>query len=234
MEQAERKVITRSPSHAVHAINAGGLLDSDVEAESRLEAHFIRRAALLPLTHEITHQPFRIPVSPRGYTPDFLVYFPKSGFKAVIEIKVAAAIKLAHLELFDRAASTIAERGFVFFVITETELSQDKIHRRAILLTRYAKEIVSSETITRITECLSNYPEGLAIGTLARKSAATRPQILGCVARGILSTGRRLQTDLSALVKLRNETEEFDDEIQFCRWFGAAPWGEDIRARPTT
>lgn len=62
MERSDRRVITRSPSHAVHAVCAGGLLGTHVEAESRLEADFIRRTALLPSHPLIIHQPFKIKI----------------------------------------------------------------------------------------------------------------------------------------------------------------------------
>lgn len=227
MEQSDRKVITRAPSHTVHALCAGGLLDDHVEAESRLEGHFIRRAALIRSRPKVIHQPFRMPISPKGYTPDFLVFFPGSGFKAVVEVKVAERLDAKYLELFDSAANFLRPRGFVFFVLTDFELSRGEIHRRAKLLTRYAKLRLPDADRERIVGPLTRYPKGIPLGTLSRKADAPLHQILSLVAHGALTTGPLLQTDASAVVSLPTE-EEHDDEIFFCRWFGTQAWVKDL------
>ncbi len=227
MERSDRRVITRSPSHAVHAVCAGGLLGAHVEAESRLEADFIRRAALIPSRPHIIHQPFKIAVSPKGYTPDFLLFFPASGFKTVVEVKLAERITPEVAELFDRAAKFLRPRGYIFFVINEFELKKERVHRRAKLLTRYAKEVVPTEVRERIQGVLANRPAGAPIGTVARQAGAAYHQILSLIAHGTLFTGPRLQTDPSAVVSLYTP-EENDDEILFSRWFSAAPWDADV------
>lgn len=227
MERSDRRVITRSPSHAVHAVCAGGLLGAHVEAESRLEADFIRRAALIPSRPHVIHQPFKIAVTPNGYTPDFLLAFPASGFKAVVEIKLAERITPEVAEQFDRAAEFLRPRGYIFFVLTEFELKRKRVHRRAKLLTRYAKEVVPTEVVAHVRCVLANRPDGIPIGTVARKSGAAYHQILSLIAHGTLFTGPRLQTDPSAVVSLYT-TEENDDEILFNRWFGASPWDADV------
>lgn len=226
MEVSDRKVVTRSPSHAVHAVCAGGLLDSHVEAESRLEAHFIRRAALLPSRPKIIHQPFKAPISQKGYTPDFLVFFPKSGFKAVVEVKPAELISSEFTDLFDRAAEFFPERGFSFYVITDYDLKRGAIHRRAKLLTRYAKDSICEESIKRAIHALSSAPLGLPIGTLAKRASVSHHQVLNLIANGALSSGSKLQTDSSALVFLPKETDN-DDEILFCDWFNTQAWSAD-------
>lgn len=228
MKRSDRKVITRSPSHGVHAVCSGGLLDKHVEAESRLEAHFIRRAALIPSRPKVIHQPFKAPVSAKGYTPDFLVFHPKSGFKAVVETKIAAKINAEYTELFDRAAQFFAPRGYVFFVVTEFDLKHRDIHRRASLLTRYARDRLPDQISTRILDIATGYPAGIPLGSLARKARVAVHQILSLVARGALTTGTGLQTDPSAVVSLPTN-EEQDDEIFFSRWFGTQAWGTDDR-----
>lgn len=226
MEVSDRKVVTRSPSHAVHAVCAGGLLDSHVEAESRLEAHFIRRAALIPSRPKIIHQPFKAPITKKGYTPDFLVYFPRSGFKAVVEVKPAELISSEFTHLFDRAAEFFPERGFIFFVVTDYDLKRGEIHRRAKLLTRYAKDSITEETMRRATDALSTAPLGLPIGTLAKRASVSHHEILSLIAHGALRSGSKLQTDLSALVFLPTNTD-IDDEIFFRDWFNTTAWGPD-------
>ena len=231
MERSDRKVITRSPSHMVHAVRAGGLLDSYVEAESRLEAHFIRRAALIPSHPKIIHQPFRAPISPKGYTPDFLVFFPGSGFKAIVEVKIAERIDSHYQELFDSAAAFFTPRGFVLFVITEFELKHRDIHQRVKLLMRFAKDRVSDEVHARVTTMLGNYPKGLPLGSLSRKTEVPTRELLALIARGVLTCGPRLQIDPSAVVCLPNTTES-DDEVFFCRWFDTQAWDPNARACP--
>lgn len=231
MERSDRQVITRSPSHMVHAVSAGGLLDSYVEAESRLEAHFIRRAALIPSHAKVIHQPFKVPISPQGYTPDFLVFFPRSGFKAVVEVKIAKKIDSHYQELFDRAATFLSQRGFIFFVITEFELKHGGIHDRVKMLMRFAKDRVSEAVRTHVTSILGNYPNGLPLGTLSRKTGVPARDILTLIAHGVVSCGPRLQIDPSAVVCLPN-TEEHDDEVFFCRWFDTQAWDQDARACP--
>lgn len=226
MEVSDRKVVTRSPSHAVHSVCAGGLLETHVEAESRLEAHFIRRAALIPSRPKIIHQPFKAPISQNGYTPDFLVFFPKSGFKAVVEVKPAELISSKFTNLFDRAAEFFPEHGFSFYVITDYDLEREGIHRRAKLLTRYAKEPIPAETMRRATHALSFAPRGLPIGTLAKRVSVSHHEILSLIAHGALWTGSKLQTDPSALVFLPRKTD-IDDEIFFCNWFNTEAWGAD-------
>lgn len=227
MERSDRRVITRSPSHAVHAVCAGGLLGTHVEAESRLEADFIRRTALLPSHPLIIHQPFKIKISEKGYTPDFLLAFPASGLKIVIEIKLAERITPEVAEQFDRAAAFLRPRGHLFFVLTEFELKHKRVHRRAKLLTRYAKESVPSKVLERVRGVLANRKAGIPIGTVARKAGAAYHQILSLVAHGTLFTGPRLQTDPSAVVSLY-APEDHDDEILFSRWFSTTSWDADL------
>ena len=227
MENSDRKVITRSPSHGVHAICAGGLLDRHVEAESRLEAHFIRRTALIPSHPKIIHQPFKAPISPKGYTPDFLVFFPRSGFKAVVEVKISSRVDDEYLELFDLAANFFRHRGYVLYVVTDLELMLKEIHRRAKLLTRYAKDHVAEQISSRVMTLLTRSPKGIPLGSLARKAQIPQHKILTLIAHGVLSSGPRLQTDASAIV-FQPTTEESDDEVFFCRWFGVEAWCENI------
>jgi hypothetical protein len=226
MEKSTRKVITGSPSHCVHAVCAGGLLDSHVEAESLLEAHFPRRAALIPSRPWVMHQPFRAPISPRGYTPDFLVAFRASGFKAVVETKISVTVDSEYTDLFDRAAHFFRPRGYVFYLLTEFDLMRDDIHKRVKLLTRYAKNQVPEPTAARILDVMARYPAGIPIGSLARKAQVPTHQILTVIAHGALTTGSGLQTDPSALV-FTNSQKEIDDEVLFNRWFGTSAWGSD-------
>ncbi|WP_153117013.1 hypothetical protein [Rhodocyclus tenuis] len=227
MEKSDRKVITRSPSHGVAAVIAGGILNNYVEAESTLESDFIRRAALMPSHPKVFHQPFRLPISPKGYTPDFLLFFDSSGFKAVVETKMSMRIDAKYTELFDDAACFLRERGYIYFVVTEAELRHHGIHTRAKLLTRYAKQQVATSHADKIISIAASYPHGIPVGSLARKAQVPIHLILALVATGKLTTGPLLQTDASAIVNTLNDSKETADEILVRRWLGATPWDQD-------
>lgn len=223
MKPSKRQVVTRAPARTVRIINLRGLLPNPVEAESTLEADYIRRAALKPETKAIVHQPFILPVSPRGYTPDFLQTVEVETPRIVVEVKLEKNIA-KYADLFDRAAEYLVAKNFVFFVLSERTLRKKRIHERALLILRYAKANFPAAERIRITSLLVEYPDGLPMGTVVRKAKVSRESVIHLVALKVLTTGPNLHIDESAVVTLRKHDTNHVP-ITFERWFGVAPWG---------
>ena len=223
MKPSTRKVVTRSPARTVRIINLRGILPHPVEAESSLEADFIRRAALKPATSAIVHQPFTLPVSPKGYTPDFLQTLETPTPKIVVEVKLEKKIA-EYADLFDRAAEFLKTSDYTFYVLTERTLRKKKINGRALLILRYAKASFSSAERLRVTELLGEYSGGLPIGTVIRKAAVSRELVIHLVAWKTLTTGANLHIDDSAIVMLQKSVMN-NEAFNFEHWFDVSPWG---------
>lgn len=223
MKPSNRKIIKRSPARTVRLINLNGLLPHPVEAESRLEADYIRRAAFLPTTTDILAQPFVVPVSARGYTPDFLQVFQAPEPKIVVEIKTRK--KVAEYEdIFNRAAEFLTPKGYIFFVLSEQHLRPGKIDERALLLRRYAKACFPAEECTRVSAVLADYPCGLPIGSLCRVAQVSRDVVIHLIATKVLTTGPNLHIDDAAVVAPLQVLESNNIEA-FQGWFKVSPWG---------
>lgn len=231
MKPSTRRIVTRSPARTVRLINLNGLLPGPVEAESTLEADFIMRAALNPAVKAILHQPFTIPVADGEYTPDFLLSLI-AGQPIVVEIKMASRLK-SYADRFDAAAKYLHERGHRFYVLTERTIRDDKAHVRAELLRRYLKAVYPAAELQRALEVVQAHPSGIPLGTLTKKTNVRRDAVYHLIATRRLTTGARLNVSEAALVFVMH-SEGKDDENCFDRWFGAAPWGEDVGTGPTT
>lgn len=222
MEPSDRKIVTRSPSRTVRIINLPSLLPTPVEAESSLEADFVQRAALIPGTAALIAQPFRLPISPRGYTPDYLVSFSCCNAKAIVEIKIASKVA-RYQPMFDRAAFFLQEKGYAFFVITEKVLRLQGVDQRVSQILRYAKSSFPSADTSRAVQVLTDYPQGLAIGTLCKKAGVSRELILHLIARRRLTTGPRLLTDDAAVIScVPKRTHEAEKPLEIV--LGITPW----------
>lgn len=228
MEESARKVVTRAPGRTVRILNLRGVLPRPVEAESKLEADFVRQAALNPLTKAIIGQPYKLPVSPEGYTPDYLV-ITTGETRVVAEVKLARKVA-ENAALFDRAAEYLRDRQHQFFVATEKTIRRDCLHERALLILRYAKASYSAVELQRALEVANFYKKGLAIGTLTVKANLRRELIFHLIGRRQLTTGPRLPLDDGALV-IATSAPEVSDEDFLGRWLGVAPWGKDVRNR---
>ncbi len=224
MQPSSRKVVTRSPSRTVRIINLNGILDNPVEAESSLEADYVLRSAFGPGKKKITHQPFKLPVSPKGYTPDFLEETEGVETKSVVEVKLQRKVT-KYADLFDRAAEYLLPRNYRLFVLTEKHLRKDGIEERVRVLRRYAKAVFPADSRQRVLDTLSAYPHGLAIGSLMRKAKVSRELIIHLIARKQLSSGSGLQLSDSAVVILP-ELTRMDPVVTLEAWFGVTPWGE--------
>lgn len=217
---SNRTIVTRSPSRTVRVINLPYLLPHAVEAESSLEARFIHRAAFLPGTREILHQPFSLPITERGYRPDFLHTIEQEK-PVVVEVKPTKKLR-KYEGTFDRAAELLARENYCFYVITEAELERDAIDERALLLRRYGKATFPAQECVRVSETLTEYSDGLPLGSLLRKTRVSRELIIHLVARKILSTGFRLLVDHSARVRL---CALHGNSFTFASWFRVRAWG---------
>lgn len=222
MEPSDRKIVTRSPQRTVRLINLPNLLPAPVEAESSLEADFVQRAALVPDTSTLIAQPFRLPVSPKGYTPDYLQTFSGCELKAVVEIKIARQLA-RYKSLFDDAAGFLREKGYTFYVVTEKELRRENINQRVTRVLRYAKAHHSQEVCARIEHVMAEYPKGLPIGSLCRKADVSRELILHLIANRRLVTGYRLLIDDAAVITLPcNPTASGRNPFEHA--LGISPW----------
>lgn len=200
MEPSKRKIVTRSPSRTVRIINLPPLLPAAVEAESSLEADFVQRAALLQSIAAVVAQPFRLPASPRGYTPDYLLTFTCCDLKAVVEIKIATKVE-AYRPIFNVAAAFLKEKGYTFYVVTEKVLRLNEVDQRVSRILRYAKSTYPVADCNRTEALLASYPCGLPIGTLRRKAGVSRELLFHLIAHRRVTTGRRLLIDDSAIIR---------------------------------
>lgn len=221
MKPTTRRVVTRAPARTVRQINLHGLLPAPVEAESALEADFIVRAALNPAVREIRHQPFVLPAGARGYTPDFLVTLAV-GQPVVAEVKIDRRIE-EYAERFDAAAAYLAERGFLFVVLSERSIRRGNAHKRAELIRRYVKGSYSETDQARVLGALKEHPLGVPLGTLAKQARVQTDTILHLIARRSITTGPQLNLTASTLV-FRTDMKGNNHENRFDRWFGVTPW----------
>ena len=226
IKPSTRKVVTRAPARTVRLIHLPPILPHPVEAESSLEADYVRRAAFAPTTVGIIHQPFQLPISRRGYTPDFL-QVQRQGEKTIIEVKLRKKIK-QYADLFDRAADFLGPKGFRLFVLSESDIHKNKAHERALLLRRYLKAYFPLDDRNRARTILTNYPKGLPLATLARKARVSRELLICLVAQRVLTTGPNLQVDDSAVIQVP-QTNAQGDPYSIERWFGVAPWGASAK-----
>ena len=190
MEESSRKVVTRAPGRTVRILNLRGVLPNPVEAESKLEADLVRQLALNHLTKSIIGQPYRLPVSSEGYTPDYLVTTTGEA-RMVIEVKLASKVA-KYATLFDGAAEYLQGHKHQFFVATEKTIRKDRLHERALLILRYAKATYSEPEVQRALEATDFYKKGLALGSLVAKTKLRRELIFHLIGRRQLTTGPRL------------------------------------------
>lgn len=222
MTKPARKVVKPAPPRTVRLLNLRWVLPHPVEAESKLEADFVRQAALSRVVRAITAQAFRLPVSPKGYVPDFLLDTLHDR-PMVVEVKLDRTVE-EYRKLFDRAAACLAERRMTFAVATEKTIRNARLHERAALILRYAKAMYPAVDKDCAVDCVGSTTQGLPMGTLLKKTQFKRDLILHLIAHKALTTGPRLSLDDSAVVSLPVIHSEMSDEIQLARWLGIAPW----------
>jgi hypothetical protein len=223
-ETSGETLLTRSPAKTIRVFNFPQILSQPVEAESALEEDLINRAVLFPVLRVLISQPFVLPVSPKGYTPDFFVK-TYAGQRFVVEVKIARKIP-RYAELFDNATAYLREKGITFLVATEKTLRHERVQMRARRLLRYLKARYPKNTCDAVISDVARRPNGLCIGQIVKKGV-TRELIFHLIASQKLTTGPRLMLDDSSLVFVPNQ-KEIDHENSFARWLGVTPWGKDV------
>lgn len=216
-----RKVVTRAPARTVRILNLNGVLPHPVEAESKLEADCVRRTALCPVTKAVLAQPFTLPVSPEGYTPDYLITTVR-GARVVVEVKLASKVA-GYGALFDLAAEYLRGRQHRFIVATEKSIRAGAAHQRALLILRYAKAAFPPADTHRALEFVKQFKEGIPLGAVLARATVPRELIFHLIGKKKLTTGSRLSIDDSALVFIPTAPETNDEDF-LARWLDVAPW----------
>jgi hypothetical protein len=224
LETTGATLLTRSPSRTIRVFSYPQILSSPVEAESTLEEDFINRAVLFSALRVLVSQPFILPVSPNGYTPDFFVK-TAAGRRFVIEVKIDRRVQ-GYAELFDKAAAYLREKDITFLVVTEKNLRRERVQKRALRILRYLKAQYPKTSCDEVISEITKHPNGVTIGQIIKKGV-TRELIFHLIASQKLTTGPRLMLDDSALVFVPNQ-KEIDHENSFARWLGVTPWGKDL------
>ena len=224
LEATGETLLTRSPSKTIRVANYPQILPQSVESESTLEEDLINRAVLYYRLNNLISQPFVLPVTPIGYTPDFFAK-TDAGKRYVVEVKIARKVQ-GYTELFDKAADYLRPRGIAFLVVTENNLRRERIQKRALRLLRYLKAQHLQSNCDAVIAEISACPCGITIGQMIKRGF-TREIIFHLIASRKLTTGPRLMLDESALVFAHNPME-IDNENCFASWFGVTPWGKDV------
>ncbi len=223
MEPSTRKVVQRSPAHTVRLINLPHLQRKSIEADSSLERDFVHVAALFPLTRGIEHQPFRLNLELKRYTPDFLLTF-KDGSRLVVEVKPQS--KLAgYRDLFDVAAAELKTHGIYFMVATDTQIKSCDRAANALEIRRYGKTEFSEAECARALMLLMQHPEGLQLRQLCDTHAFSRELLFNLASRQMVALQNNLDIAPSARVFPINVSKEQSHAIQFASWFDAEIWG---------
>lgn len=228
MQPSTRRIVSRSPARTARLMCAGGLLKHQVEGESSLEADFVRRTALCPIAGQVVSQPFTLPVSVGGYTPDYAVYPTDGGPPFVFELKIESKVQ-ANTDLFNAARNYLLRSECGFYVLTEKHLRNQKINERAQLLVRYAKAKHDQKCMVELLKIIRDAEQAITIGALVLNHGVNRQLIYHLIATKHLTTGAELLVGDMDQVSVAN-ARGMGNEDFFNYWFDSAPWGEDFRA----
>ncbi|MNV73141.1 hypothetical protein D3C71_1662730 [compost metagenome] len=108
-------------------------------------------------------------------------------------------------------------------MLDEVSIRRAKAHERAALVLRYRKSGIDPAIRLRLLACVGEFPHGLAIGSLAKRSAASRVDVLHLIAARAVRVSRSLAIDDSSLV-FPSIPLEVSHEIRLESWFDAALW----------
>lgn len=221
MDDAARKVLRRSHKLIVGSVNAAWVQPSGIHFESKLERACAYLLLLVPGVVEIRAQPLCIDVDlekRHTYVPDFLVKFC-DGTRELIEVKPDVFVD-KDTELFDQAATRFADRQTPFFVVTDSQLTPDRIERaRACnVMAKMAEPTDALKQLTRRVQA-----EGRLLIDDARRLGFQQNVMQYAVGRRILTTGPKV--DLSpenwlSMMESRNDSESFSAGA----WLGCEPW----------
>lgn len=224
--KSARAVVSRSPARTVRVVNLKGVLSTPVECESSLERDFVHRVALCHAVKGVVHQPFRLPLPSGSYTPDFLATL-RDQRSIVVEVKPESKQK-KYREKFVEAKKVLAERGCDFVVLGLSQIREKRSEQRASLVLRYLKTSFDENESKAVVDALVQFPQGLPLGTLARRCGVPRDLILHLIAVRRLETSRLVPVQESALVFLPSlPSPEISDADRFMRWFNTSSWAEN-------
>jgi hypothetical protein len=216
MEPATRKVVQRSPAHTVRLIHLPHLQERAVEADSSVERDFVHIAALYASVKSIQHQPFKLKLEGRTYTPDYLLEFTDRS-KAVIEVKPASKIA-EYAQLFESARERLAHHQMVFVVATDAVLRREHMAERALMIRRYAKMGFTLEEQERAIDLVARADQRASICNLLG-SGVSRACLYHLIAFRKLLLDDSLSIDDSAHVFLPTaQVGEGNHAIRFAGW----------------
>ncbi|RTL33307.1 MAG: hypothetical protein EKK53_28260 [Burkholderiales bacterium] len=201
-------------------------LPAPVQAEATTESNFVHIAALCPATKSVASQPETIEL-PGGkrYTPDYCVE-TQDGGQSFWEVKLESRIG-SYRHRFALAAAHFSQRGAPFFVISEKQLRDGRLHRDARLILRYAKASYSPQPISDVLQCLQASPDGLSIADLRERLQVPRELLFHLIAQRQITFARGVGTTETTVLKATQSTE-FTNALHLARWFNVSPW----RANP--
>lgn len=198
-EPSDREIVKRTGPKTARILNLRGILQHPVEAESSLEADFVRRAALSPRAADIVHQPFKITLRRGRYTPDFLVVL-NDGTKYVVEVKLRRKVR-KYREVFDEVSSMIADRGGRFLVTDEYLIRGGHAHVRAALVLRHLKATAFPKDLCDdAVRAVARSGSGLAIKDVMSEARVTRALLYHLISVRRLVIDERLHLDDGAFL----------------------------------
>ncbi|QIM52739.1 TnsA endonuclease N-terminal domain-containing protein [Hydrogenophaga crocea] len=219
MARSARKVVTRSPARSVRLINLPHLQSEAIEAESSVERDFAHLAALYPFTRRILHQPFRLDLDDRKYTPDFLVEFDDRS-SIVIEVKVES--KLERFEsVYQAAKAKLAAHGVCLKIAHDQMIRTEGRAERALLIRRYSKDHCNEGEAQAILGLAQESQTGVRMSELLSRGFAL-PTIYHLIARRRMCTDSALDISRGAvLASINNLITEGRHADHFDRWLDA-------------
>ena len=229
MEPSTRRVVTRSPSHSVRVLHLKHLQEEPIHCDSNPERFFAQIAALYPFIKRIKHQPFRLILGERKYTPDFLLAF-QDGSELVVEVKPASKVT-EYVDVFASATEKLRALNIGFLVAQDVDIQANKLHLRALKIRRYAKSEFDPVASDRLLSLLSEMPDGMTIAEAVNAADVLPEQILYLIAYKWICPLRTLDISPQAVILTR---ENYCREVKrlnygnqanhFEVWFGVESW----------
>jgi hypothetical protein len=223
MEEATRKVVTRSPHRTVRLLHYPDLQAAPIECESALERDFVVVASLYPWVRSITHQPFKFKTSQGAYTPDFLIRFD-DGTAAVVEVKPREFVD-KHAEKIKEAVAQLPGPRMKFFVVDEKFVQKKGVAKQASLIRRYAKARFPEADCQRVLGAVKSGHRTATIGSVTRRTGVPKETILHLLAHRRIACSVHPATGVGAtLSHLSHIQDEVSHAIHFGNWLGTTAW----------
>lgn len=229
MEPSTRRVVTRSPSHSVRVLHLKHLQEEPIHCDSNPERFFAQISALYPFIKRIKHQPFRLILGEKKYTPDFLLTF-HDGSEIVVEVKPASKVT-DYTEVFASATDKLRAIGIGFLVAQDVDILANKLHLRALRIRRYSKSGFDPVASDRLLSLLSEKPDGMTLAEAVNAAGVLPEQILYLIAHKLVCPLRTLDISPLAVILTR---ENYCKEVKrlnygnhanhFEVWFGVESW----------